>query len=252
MKVLFLFLALFSGSAEARSPIVKFKGCSAFIFAFEGAPRTNPALMMTNGHCVYDGGGNIEPGVALGAFEMSLPVIFSDEKEVLTKSRIYATQTDSDIAIYALDGSYEDLDIEPLILSASFAPVGTYVKVPSGFSQQTHRARIGSYPHAILEGRYSWNHPIRLEEMDELPDGSSGSPLVSETTGQVVGIYNTANEAGELCTSDNPCELGKNGKKEAFLHQNYGQVVSGLYSCLDDSFQVKASVAGCKLVKTHL
>lgn len=251
MKVLLL-LALFSGVAEARSPIVKFKGCSAFIFAFEGAARSSQALMMTNGHCVYDGGGNIEPGVALDAFEMSLPVTFADEKEVFTKNRIYATQTDSDIAIYALDGSYEELDVEPLIVSTSVAPQGSYVKIPSGFSRETHRARIGGYPHSLLEGRYRLSSPIRLEEMDELVDGSSGSPLVSETTGQVVGIYTTANEGGELCTSDNPCEIGKNGKKEAFLHQNYGQVISGLYSCLDENFQIKASLVGCKLVKTHL
>ena len=66
--------------------------------------------------------------------------------------------------------------------------------------------------------------------------GTSGSPVISVETGEVVAVNNTMAEgSGAPCSVNNPCELEDNQRTMHKGH-GYGQQVVQLYRCLDDNF----------------
>ncbi len=83
----------------------------------------------------------------------------------------------------------------------------------------------------------------------EVYGGTSGSPVIAKGERVVVGVNNTGNESGKLCTNNNPCEIDVNGNKKVLKGRGYAQQTYWVYSCLNEEFDIDLSKQGCNLPK---
>jgi len=64
-----------------------------------------------------------------------------------------------------------------------------------------------------------------------------------------VGINNTANDNGRLCTLNNPCEVGPDGVPTATRGLRYGQQTYWFTTCLTTRRTINLNKAGCLLTR---
>jgi hypothetical protein len=83
--------------------------------------------------------------------------------------------------------------------------------------------------------------------------GASGSPLVSETTGQVVGVVNAVYFGGTPCSLHNPCEVDASGKTSVRPKgTSYGQYAYRLAACVSADGDLDLSLPTCALPKSNV
>jgi hypothetical protein len=247
--------------------IISLSNCSGSIIQFKGSNNIKrPALILTNGHCIGLGSYTIFDFILVPSFgEVIQNYKINREVEILdsnatpigvvsTTKIIYATMTDTDIAIYELAYSYEEIeamfDIRPLILSDTQPMVGEPIDVISGFWRFGYSCNIDAEILQLREDVWTWQDAIRYSQPGcETMGGTSGSPVVSRNTREVIAINNTANENGEACTIQNPCEIDADGNLVARQGATYGQQTYLIYSCLDSYFNLSLDQEGCLLPK---
>jgi hypothetical protein len=84
---------------------------------------------------------------------------------------------------------------------------------------------------------------------DKTIGGTSGSPIIDDASGKVVGVNNTGNESGGRCTMNNPCEIDAGGKITVRRGTNYGQQTFGLVACFGPGTELNLSLPGCQVAK---
>ena len=72
---------------------------------------------------------------------------------------------------------------------------------------------------------------------------------MSTATVDVVGINNTANDNGEVCTLNNPCEVAADGTVTATRGLRYGQQTYWFTTCLTASRTINLNQPGCLLTR---
>lgn len=238
--------------------IVKLSNCSGALIKFEGAPETNKAVIMTNGHCVdLPGGDFIKPGVAIAGKAVKRQVGIFDSKKGLhkvnTTKYLYATMTGTDVALYELELSYkaikDQFDIDALTLSPLRPNDNTETQIISGYWETGYDCSIDGFVPTLKEDAYTWIDSIRYNADCDTPHGSSGSPIIERNTRTVIAINNTGNDSGERCTMDNPCEVSEDGTVTVRKGTSYGQQTYDIYTCLNNRFQFDFSRRGCALLK---
>ncbi len=165
---------------------------------------------------------------------------------------IYATITGTDIALYELAISYEEIeskyDVDALTLSGERPAQNEPIEVLSGFWQRGYTCHIDQFIFKIQEGKYTWNDSIRYStDGCHTVGGTSGSPVLNKATRKVIAISNTGNDEGKRCTMNNPCEVSPSGEVTFKKGLNYGQQTYVIYSCLNNQLKIDLSQAGCKL-----
>lgn len=249
------------------SGMISLSNCSGSIIQFKGDENIKrPALILTNGHCIELGSRIIfgslrvpDVGEVIQNYKISreVEILDADAKPigvVATTKIIYATMTDTDIAIYELGHSYEEMaalfGIQPLMLSDAKPVVGEPIDVISGFWRFGYRCVIDAEIFHLREDVWTWQDAIRYSQPGcETIGGTSGSPVVSRHTQEVIAINNTGNENGEACTIQNPCEIDIEGNIMARQGASYGQQTYLIYSCLDSYFNLTLDQDGCLLPK---
>ncbi len=242
--------ALFEG-------IVKLSNCSGGLVAFEGQPKTNKAVVMTNGHCIQKPGGYLNPGEvwvnvpkvrSIGIYDKNMRL-----NRVNTTKILYATMTGSDVAYYELDLTYEQIEARfnttALTVSDLRPADGIQINITSGYWDRNWACRVEGFVHRLLEGEWTFTDSIRYDADCDTIGGTSGTPLVQAGTRTVVGINNTSNESGARCTLNNPCESDRDGNVVVLRNRSYGQQTYQVYGCLNDSFQIDLNRAGCEMAK---
>lgn len=236
--------------------------CSGSVVKLIGSSKTDNVIMLTNGHCIGMGSYNGRfpaMGEVFQNVEIKRSVFLLDKysetvAEVSTTSLLYATMTDTDMALYELDITYEILQnkfqIEPLILSDKSPEPGDQVEVVSGFHHVGFSCEIDRIIPQLKEVDWIWKNSFRYKiEGCDTYGGTSGSPVIDTQTREVVAIHNTGNDDGELCTMMNPCEIYPTGEIVASKGSSYGQNTSNLYTCLDNELKVDLDLNGCLLPK---
>ena len=95
--------------------IVKLSNCSGSLIQLEGQSNDAKAIVLTNGHCVKKSffGGFLDPGeVWVNKRRSRSMKVFKDENTLynITATKIiYATMTDTDMALYELNETYAQL-----------------------------------------------------------------------------------------------------------------------------------------------
>lgn len=232
---------------------VDLSGCAGSVVRTPTSRPQDPALLLTNGHCVQ--GQWPAPGAALVDQPADRAVPIADRQGyVQTTARanrlVYATMTGTDIALYRLDKSYARLKAEGAkIFQLATAPVraGDQLTVASVGSRHQCTAEA-VVPH-LLEGGYRMNNSIRYTAGEDCAPwhGDSGSALLAPGSTTVVGIHNTRNDAGEQCTDNNPCEVDRDGKVTSVQGRGYGQQVHMIAGCLAKGSKLDLSRRSCAL-----
>jgi hypothetical protein len=227
--------------------------CVGSVVSTPASRPQDPALMMTNGHCVE--GKRPAPGASLTDQPADREVPIADRQGYPTttahaKRLVYATMTGTDVALYRLDQTYAQLKAEGakvFRLASSPARAGDSLTM----AYPTHRFHCTAeavVPH-LREGGYQEDHSIRYATGEDCAPffGTSGSALLAPDGTTVVGIHNTHNDDGEKCTDNNPCEVGSDGTVTSVKGRGYGQQVYGIASCMTAGSKLDLSREGCTL-----
>ncbi|MEV6413154.1 serine protease [Kribbella sp. NPDC051718] len=250
-----------SGPAVAAAPGTDYTGiaalsnCSGSLVRYAGSLSTDSALILTNGHC-YEGG-MPSPGQVIvnrsstRSFTLLRPSS-SNAGTVRANRVLYSTMTKTDITLYRLTETYaaikSRLNVDPLTLAQAAPADGAGMAVVSGYWKRIYTCSVQSTIPELREGGWVFKSSIKYRQPGcETIGGTSGSPIVSTSTGQVIGVNNTGNEDGARCTLNNPCEVDANGNITVDQGAAYGQQTWWLYTCLTATRTIDLNKSGCLL-----
>ncbi|MFJ9036437.1 serine protease [Streptomyces sp. NPDC102406] len=249
-------------SATPRVQAVNFAGtvalsnCSGSVVRVPNSQPTDPALVMSNGHCLETG----FPGPGQVVVDRPSTRTFSllnaagSKVATLRASKIaYGTMTDTDVSLYELTSTYQKIEssygIKALELSAARPAQSTAISVVSGYWKRIYNCSIDGFAYRLKEGAWTWKDSVRYTSACQTIGGTSGSPVLDRATGKVVAVNNTGNEDGERCTDNNPCEVDQNGTVTVRQGINYAQQTYGIVPCVGIGNKIDLSAAGCTLPK---
>ncbi|MET7766630.1 serine protease [Streptomyces sp. NPDC005393] len=252
-----------AAASHAKSPkAVTFAGtvalsnCSGSVVRAPGSADTDPALVLSNGHCLESGFPSAGEVIVDQPSTRGFTLLTSagGSAGTLRASKIaYATMTDTDISLYQLSSTYAQIQsrygIKALSLSDSHPAQGSAINVVSGYWKKIYSCNIDGFAYRLKEGEWTWKDSVRYTSACNTIGGTSGSPVVDPASGKVVAVNNTGNEDGGRCTVNNPCEVDETGKTTVRQGINYAQETYGITRCLTTGNKVDLSLAGCELPK---
>jgi hypothetical protein len=251
--------------------IREFSNCTGF---FIYTNNQAPAYVVTNGHCIDLINNLLAPTEIVvdrrlrqtgrsAAVLTYTPDYFAkphrSRRTYKVQKILYATMKNSDLALLELPLTQEELirtGITPLTIAQQPAKPGQRIDVvgvpgeaiPNN-RQFLHRSSCLLGPTVrVKEGVYQWPQAIR--NRCSVVGGMSGSPMLSQ--GQAVGIINTGggnDRLRNLCTLNNPCEVGANGLPQNTVNENYGQPIDQLPGCFNDRGLFDLARSSCRLEK---
>ncbi|GAA3359791.1 S1 family peptidase [Saccharopolyspora gregorii] len=229
--------------------------CHGSVVRTATARPDDPALALTNGHCLPSG--RPAPGSAVvdRPADLAEPVTIKDSAGYsLATSRAvrleYATMTGTDIALYRLDKTYAQLGAEgATVFRLPTTPLRAGDRMFLSRLDGRPECAVEAVPRHLREDGYQQDDPVRYAPSDTCASrpGDSGAALLSPDERTIVGINNTSNRDGEQCTNDNPCEVDENGDVTAVRGRSYGQQVHLISACLAAGSRWDGSRPGCAL-----
>jgi V8-like Glu-specific endopeptidase len=238
--------------------IVKLSNCSGSLIKYSASTESDKAIVLTNGHCIQKPGGFLNPGEVWFNRPLSRKMrLFNSKMDLfpITSTKIiYATMTNTDIALYELTESYAEIKsrtgISPLILDDAQPAQGQPIEIISGYWDRGYKCEIDGFVDTLKEGDWIFTNSIRYSRNGcDTIGGTSGSPIIAAGTRSVIAINNTSNESGDRCTLNNPCEVNANGEIYVEKGLRYGQQTYDIYSCLNESRSLDLSLSQCQLPK---
>ncbi|MGW1781378.1 S1 family peptidase [Streptomyces sp. NPDC002143] len=235
---------------------VALSNCSGSVIRFPNSLATDPALVLSNGHCLTTG--FPEPGEVLvnQASSRTFGLLNSAGTRVATlraSKLAYGTMTDTDVSIYQLTSTYATIQsaygISALTVQDTHPTAGTAITVASGYWKTLYNCSIDGFAYRLKEGDWTWKDSIRYTSACQTIGGTSGSPVIDQATGKVVAVNNTGNEDGETCTVNNPCEVSESGTVTVREGINYAQEIYQIPACFTTGNQLNLNASGCTLPK---
>ncbi|MFF8784009.1 serine protease [Streptomyces sp. NPDC015125] len=235
---------------------VALSNCSGSVVRMPTSQPNDPALVMSNGHCLESG----MPGPG----EVIVDQPSSRSFTLLNKSAgragtiratkvAYATMTDTDVTLYQTSSTYAQIEqkygIKPLELATDHPVKGAAISVVSGYWKKIYSCNVDGFVPTLKEGDWTWKDSVRYTPQCKTIGGTSGSPVIDTATGKVAAINNTGNEDGEKCTVNNPCEVDENGNVTVHQGINYAEETYGIPKCFGAGNKLDLSAAGCALPK---
>ncbi|QDQ09598.1 trypsin-like serine protease [Streptomyces spectabilis] len=215
----------------------------------------DPALALTNGHCVPSG--RPAPGAAVvdQPADLEGPVTINDPAGYTRTSAratrlVYATMTGTDIALYRLDKTYAQLAAEGAkVFRLSTTPMRKGDRLLMAHRSSRPLCTVEAAVRHLREDGYQQDGSVRYASSNTCVSrpGYSGTALLAADGNTVVGINNTHNRDGEQCTNNNPCEVGRGGSVTAVKGRSYGQQVHKIAACLTKGSRSNLSRPGCAL-----
>ncbi|MFE9447088.1 trypsin-like serine peptidase [Streptomyces sp. NPDC006739] len=233
---------------------VSLSNCSGSVIRFPNSADTDPALVLTNGHCLetgFPGPGEVITGQSSSR---SFGLLNSSGSRIGTlraNQVVYSTMTDTDVTIYRTTTTYAAIKnsygISPLTVSATHPVAGSAIKVVSGYWKTIYSCNVDGFVYRLKEGDWTWKDSVRYTSACNTIGGTSGSPVIDTTTGQVVAVNNTGNEDGERCTENNPCEVDANGTVTVRQGINYAEETYLIPACFTTGNKLDLTLSGCTL-----
>lgn len=235
---------------------VSLSNCSGSVIRFPNSLDTDPALVLSNGHCLTTG--FPEPGEVLTnqASSRTFGLLNSSGTRVATlraSKLAYGTMTDTDVSIYQLTSTYASIksayNISALTVQDTHPTAGTAITVASGYWKRLYSCNIDGFAYRLKEGDWTWKDSVRYTSACQTIGGTSGSPVIDQSTGKVVAVNNTGNEDGQRCTENNPCEVDANGNVTVREGINYAQEIYNIPACFTTGNQLNLNASACTLPK---
>ncbi|MET7524542.1 serine protease [Streptomyces sp. NPDC005248] len=235
---------------------VALSNCSGSVVRTAASLPSDPALVLSNGHCMETGFPGPGEVVMNRSSTRSFTLLNSAGTGVgtLRASKIaYGTMTDTDISLYQLTRTYAQIEstygIKALELNAAHPVQGTAITVVSGYWKRTYSCNVDGFVYRLKEGEWTWKDSVRYTSACQTIGGTSGSPVIDNATGKVVAVNNTGNEDGQRCTDNNPCEVDESGNVTVREGINYAQETYGIVPCIGTASRIDLNRAGCTLPK---
>ncbi|MFF7096817.1 trypsin-like peptidase domain-containing protein [Streptomyces rubradiris] len=249
-------------SAKAAAVTVDFAGtvslsnCSGSVIRFPGSADTDPALVLTNGHCLETGMPSAGQVITGQSSSRTFGLLNSAGTKIATlraNQIVYSTMTDTDVTIYRTTTTYAAIKssygISPLTVQDTHPVAGTAIKVVSGYWKRIYSCNVDGFVYRLKEGDWTFKDSVRYTSACNTIGGTSGSPVIDATTGKVVAVNNTGNEDGQRCTMNNPCEVDASGNVTVRQGINYAQQTYNIPACFTTGNRLNLSAAGCTLPK---
>lgn len=235
---------------------VALSNCSGSVVRLPDSEPTDPALVLSNGHCIESGFPAAGEVIVDQPSTRTFSLLDAEANSVGTlraDKLAYATMTDTDISLYELTSTYQDIEddygIQPLDLSDQHPVQGNAITVVSGYWEQTYSCAIDGFVPHLKEADWTWNDSVRYTPGCDTIGGTSGSPVVDDESGQVVAVNNTSNDNGEECTLNNPCEVDENGDVSVHEGTKYGQETYIIPACVGTGNKIDLTAEDCTLPK---
>ncbi|MBC7753587.1 MAG: serine protease, partial [Moraxellaceae bacterium] len=140
----------------------------------------------------------------------------------------------------------ERIGSKALLISEKPAKAADSIVILSGQLHKSYSCQIEALVYNLIEGDYIWQDSLRYSRPGcEVVGGTSGSPILNQATGEIIGLNNTGNQGGKMCSDGSPCEVSKNGSVYAEVGFNYGQQVYSLATCFVRG-QFNLNFPGCE------
>ncbi|WP_407914548.1 putative Ig domain-containing protein, partial [Kitasatospora sp. NE20-6] len=234
---------------------IALSNCSASLVRYPSSVDTDRAMMLTNGHCLptMPSAGQViqnttasRSGTLLSSSGSSLGTVQADKV-------LYATMTGTDVALYQLTDTFASVSSKfgatALTISDTHPVNGSSMFIPSSYWKQVWNCSINGFVDTLREDQWTWRDSIRYSSGCNTTHGTSGSPIVDATSKKIVGINNTGNDDGAMCTLNNPCEVAADGTTTVTKGQSYGEETYWFTTCLGTGRAIDLSVGGCLLTK---
>ncbi|MER6131176.1 serine protease [Streptomyces sp. NPDC001815] len=235
---------------------VSLSNCSGSVVRLPDSEDNDPALVMSNGHCLESGFPGPGEVVVDQPSSRTFGLLNSAGTRVATLRAgkiAYATMTDTDVSLYQLTTTYGQIrssyGISPLTLDDTHPVAGRAITVVSGYWKRTYACSIDGFAHRLKEGSWTWKDSVRYTSACRTIGGTSGSPVIDNATGNVVAVNNTGNEDGGRCTDNNPCEVDQSGNVTVRAGINYGQQTYQIPACFGLDSKLDLDASGCTLPK---
>ncbi|AJF68270.1 S1 family peptidase [Streptomyces vietnamensis] len=235
---------------------VALSNCSGSVVRTPSSLPSDPALVLSNGHCLETGFPTPGQVVMNKRSTRSFTLLNSAGTGVgtLRASKIaYGTMTDTDISIYQLTKTYAQIQstygISALTLNDAHPVQGSSISVVSGYWKRIYNCSVDGFVYRMKEGDWTWKDSVRYTSACNTIGGTSGSPVIDTATGKVVAVNNTGNENGESCTVNNPCEIDESGAVTVRQGINYAQETYIIVPCIGPGNVIDLNRAGCTLPK---
>ncbi len=219
------------------SGIVRLRNCSASVVKLKNS-NNQQALLLTNGHCLRR---FQRPGEVIFNKKYKVSVeLMNKSAEVIgtiyTTKIHYATMTRTDMALIELDHTYQELEniynVKPLPLATRPPEVGEPIEIISGFWRRGFSCAVKNIVYNLKEGEWDFYDSIGYTKNCKVYGGTSGAPVISLNTREVVAVNNTGNSSGQHCTLNNPCEVNEAGTVTVIKDKGYAQNTFWVYDCL--------------------
>ncbi|MFI7408881.1 serine protease [Streptomyces sp. NPDC049627] len=235
---------------------VSLSNCSGSVVRFPDTEDNDPALVMSNGHCLETGMPGPGEVVVDRASSRTFGLLNSSGSRIgtLRASKIaYGTMTDTDVSIYQLTSTYAQIKsrygISALTVADTHPVAGTAITVASGYWKRLYNCNIDGFAYQLKEGDWTFKDSVRYTSACNTIGGTSGSPVIDQATKRVVAVNNTGNEDGERCTVNNPCEVDESGNVTVRQGINYAQETYQIPACFGVDNKLDLSASGCVLPK---
>ncbi|MGW1956656.1 S1 family peptidase [Streptomyces sp. NPDC001920] len=235
---------------------VSLSNCSGSVVRFSDAEDDDPALVMTNGHCLETGMPGPGQVVVDRASSRTFGLLNASGSRVgtLRASKIaYGTMTDTDVAIYQLTTTYAQIkrsyNINALTMADTHPVAGTAITVASGYWKRLYNCNIDGFVYRLKEGDWTFKDSVRYTSACNTIGGTSGSPVIDQATNKVVAVNNSGNEDGQRCTVNNPCEVDESGNVTVRQGINYAQQTYQIPACFGVDNKLDLNASGCVLPK---
>ncbi|MFE4334611.1 serine protease [Streptomyces sp. NPDC056831] len=245
-----------SVTAASFAGTVALSNCSGSLVRMPNSQATDPGLVLTNGHCLETGFPSAGQVITDQSSTRSFTLLNTSAGAAGTLKAnkvVYATMTDTDVTLYQLTKTYAQIQqstgIAPLTLSAAHPVQGHAIDVVSGYWKRVYSCSVDGFAYRLKESQWTWKDAVRYTPECQVIGGTSGSPVIDTTTGQVTAINNTTNESGQSCTLDNPCEVNEQGAVTIRKGIGYAQETYGIPACFTTGNKLNLSATGCTLPK---
>jgi V8-like Glu-specific endopeptidase len=238
--------------------IVALSNCSGSLVRHSTARPSDRAWVLTNGHCLESGFLSNNQVVKNKTSNRKFSILKHDGSgnlgSVQAQKILYATMTGSDMALYELTQSFENIesafDTKALTLATERPQAGAPIEVSSGYWKRIYRCSVAKFIPELREGQWTFTDSIKYTQPGcETIGGTSGSPIIHADTREVIGVNNTGNEDGNSCTLNNPCEVDEKGNVVIEKGAAYGQQIYQVNSCIDSDEKLDLTLAGCALFR---
>ncbi|MEV4616096.1 serine protease [Kitasatospora sp. NPDC049258] len=243
-----------ASAAVTYAGTVALSNCSGSLVRLPNSAASDPALILSNGHCLetgMPGPGQVVVNRSSSRGFTLLSATGGSLGTVRANKIVYGTMTDTDVSIYQLTSTYAAIQtkygIAPLTISPNHPTQGASIKVVSGYWKRTYSCSVDGFVYRLKEGSWTWKDSVRYTSSCNTIGGTSGSPVIDTSTGLVTAVNNTGNEDGERCTENNPCEVDQSGKVTVRQGINYAEETYGIPACFAPGNRLDLTLAGCVL-----